>query len=190
MTSASSASARHHTGHRKDIQARIRNTGFCYYSSVNLPGMGTIPCSTDGIDVFLVVSCVRSSRAAISALLVCFSGRSFPLSMFECHVRFERIFDKISEHSRVAKSVDIAVPELAVTSLPGLLACRPWQAASGFVWRLRHSDCWEPSSTHQGTRTSPCFSATTLVNFRGFSQRKSYCLVIFYKNANEVLAPA
>ena len=98
MTSASSASARHHTGHRKDIQARIRNTGFCYYSSVNLPGMGTIPCSTDGIDVFLVVSCVRSSRAAISALLVCFSGRSFTLSMVECHVRFERIFNKISEH--------------------------------------------------------------------------------------------
>ena len=28
-------------------------------------------------------------------------------------------------------SVDIAVPELAVTSLPRLLACRPWQAASG-----------------------------------------------------------
>ena len=28
-------------------------------------------------------------------------------------------------------SVDIAVPELAVKSLPRLLACRPWQAASG-----------------------------------------------------------
>ena len=28
-------------------------------------------------------------------------------------------------------SVDVAVPELAVTSLPRLLACRPWQAASG-----------------------------------------------------------
>ena len=33
-----------------------------------------------------------------------------------------RIFDKISEHVKVAKSVDIAVPELAVTSLPGLYA--------------------------------------------------------------------
>ena len=28
-------------------------------------------------------------------------------------------------------SVDIDVPQLAVTSLPRLLACRPWQAASG-----------------------------------------------------------
>ena len=133
--------------------------------------MGTIPCFTDEIYVFLVVSCVRSSRAAISDFLGCFSGRSFTLSMFECHVRFERIF--------ASKILTWAV---AVTSLPGLLACRPWQAASGFVWKLRHSDCWEePSSTHQGTRTCPCFSATILVNFRGFSQRKSYCLVIFTK---------
>ena len=85
--------------------------------------------------------------------------------------------------------VDIAVPELAVTSLPGLLACRPWQAASGLVWKLRHSDCWEPSSTHQGTRTSPCFSATILVNFRGFSQ-KNPTAKLFLQNANEVLAPA
>ena len=54
--------------------------------------MGTIPCSTDRIDVFSVVSCVRSSRAAISDFLECFSGRSFTLSVFECHVRFERIF--------------------------------------------------------------------------------------------------
>ena len=53
--------------------------------------------------------------------------------MFEGHVRFERIFGKIFEHVKVAKLVDIAVPELAVTSLPGLLACRPWQAASGLV---------------------------------------------------------
>ena len=82
----------------------------------------------------------------------------------------------------MSKPVDIAVPEPAVTSLLGLLACRPWQAASGLVWKLRHSDCWEPSSTHQGTRTSPCFSATILVNFRGFSQRKAYYLVIFTKS--------
>ena len=79
-------------------------------------------------------------------------------------------------------SVDIAVPELGVTSLPGLLACRPWQAASGLVWKLHHSDYWEPSSTHQGTRTSPCFSATILVSFCGFSQqKKTYCLAICTK---------
>ena len=35
----------------------------------------------------------------------------------QCHVtHWIRIFDKISEHAKVAKSVDIAVPELAVTS--------------------------------------------------------------------------
>ena len=34
----------------------------------------------------------------------------------QCHVTHRiRIFDKISEHVKVAKSVDIAVPELAVT---------------------------------------------------------------------------
>ena len=34
----------------------------------------------------------------------------------QCHVTHRiRIFDKISEHFKVAKSVDIAVPELAVT---------------------------------------------------------------------------
>ena len=126
-------------------------------------------------------SCVRSSRAAISNFMGCFFGSYFILSMFECHVRFERIFGKISEHVKVATSVDIAVPELAVTSLPGLLACRPWQAASGLVQKLRHHDCWEPSSTHQGTRTSLCSSATILVNFRGFSQRKSYCLIFLQK---------
>ena len=90
----------------------------------------------------------------------------------------------------MSKPVDVAVPELAVTSLPGLLACRPWQAASGLVWKLCHSDCWEPSSTHQGTRTSPGFSATILVNLRGFSRKKNLLPSYFYKNVNEALAPA
>ena len=41
----------------------------------------------------------------------------------QCHVTHRiRIFDKITEHVKVAKSNDIAVPELAVTSLPGLYA--------------------------------------------------------------------
>ena len=35
-----------------------------------------------------------------------FSGRYFILSRFEGHVRFERIFGKISEHVKAAKSVD------------------------------------------------------------------------------------
>ena len=38
----------------------------------------------------------------------------------QCHVTHRiRIFDKISEHVKVAKSVDIAVPELAVTKARG-----------------------------------------------------------------------
>ena len=38
----------------------------------------------------------------------------------QCHVTHRiRTFDKTSEHVKVPKSVDIAVPELAVTSLPG-----------------------------------------------------------------------
>ena len=90
--------------------------------------------------------------------------------MFECHVRFERIF--------ASKILTWAV---AVTSLPGLLACRPWQAASGLVWKRHRSDCWEPSSTPQGTRTSPCFSATIFVKIRGFFQGKFYCLGICTK---------
>ena len=77
--------------------------------------MDTIPCSVYAGDVSLVVSGPRSSRAAISVFLGCFFGRYLILSMFECHIKFERIFDKISEYVKVAKSVDIAVPELAVT---------------------------------------------------------------------------
>ena len=70
-----------------------------------------------------------------------FSGRYFVLSMFECHVRFERIFDKISEHVKVAKSVDIAVPELAVTSLPGLYAWRPCHAERLALNTSPHHEC-------------------------------------------------
>ena len=120
--------------------------------------------------VFSVVSFARSSRAAISDFLIYFADRSFVLSMFECHVRFERIF-----------ASKILIWAVAVTSLPGLLACRPWQAASGLVWKLHRSDCWEPSSTLQGTKTNPCFSATILVKFRDFFQRKFYCLGVLQK---------
>ena len=129
--------------------------------------------------VFSVVSFARSSRAAISDFLICFADRAFVLSMFECHVRFERIF--------ASKILTWAV---AVTSLPGLLACRPWQAASGLVWKRHRSDCWEPSSTPRGTRTSPRFSETILVKVRDFFPKKILLPRYFYENANEVLAPA
>ena len=64
---------------------------------------------------------------------------------------------------------------------PGLssLASGVW-----IVWELHHSDCWEPSSTRRGTRTSPCFSATHLVDFAVFSREKkrTYCLAIRTKH--------
>ena len=48
----------------------------------------------------------------------------------QCHVTHRiRIFDKISEHDKVAKSVDIAVPELAVTNQNAkykILPCLPY----------------------------------------------------------------
>ena len=131
MTSAPSASARHHTGHRRDIQANIWNTGFRYYSSVDLPGMGTIPCFADEIYVFSVVSCVRSSRAAISDFLGCFSGRYFILSMFKCHVRFERIFDKISEHVELQNRWILLYQSLPLHHSPGFWLVVPGKRRLG-----------------------------------------------------------
>ena len=60
----------------------------------------------------------------------------------QCHVTHRiRIFDKISEHVKVAKSVDIAVPELAVTSLPGLYAWRPCHAERLALNTSPHHEC-------------------------------------------------
>ena len=82
--------------------------------------MGTIPCFSDDIDVFSVVSCVRSSRAAVSDSLGCFFGRYFILSMFECHVRFERIFDKISEHVELQNRLILLYQILPLHHSPGV----------------------------------------------------------------------
>ena len=50
----------------------------------------------------------------------------------QCHVTHRiRIFDKISEHVKVAKSVDNAVPELAVTRLRILLIFRNFSLVGG-----------------------------------------------------------
>ena len=56
------------------------------------------------------------SRSLLSKYLPISWKQRIEESHAQCHVthRF-RIFDKISEHVKVAKSVDIAVPELAVT---------------------------------------------------------------------------
>ena len=56
----------------------------------------------------------------------------------QCHVTHRiRIFDKISEHVKVTKSVDIAVPELAVT--------KPFDDVASLEMR------WFRSATVKGT---------------------------------------
>ena len=54
----------------------------------------------------------------------------------QCHVTHRiRIFDKISEHVKIAKSVDIAIPELAVTNDPHFpLGYMIFHSVSGFLF--------------------------------------------------------
>ena len=61
----------------------------------------------------------------------------------QCHVTHRiRIFDKISEHVKVAKSVDIAVPELAVTMKCNLTAlCLPSLRKNAFLARILQDPC-------------------------------------------------
>ena len=79
-------------------------------------------------------------------------------------------------------SVDIAVPELAVTSLPRLLACRPWQAASGSsgncitVTAGNH----HPHIGEQGRVL--VFRQQFRSVFAVFSGKKTYCLAICTKH--------
>ena len=54
----------------------------------------------------------------------------------QCHVTHRiRIFDKITEHVKVAKSVDIAVPELAVTvnRIRNFKKGRVFQSTAGII---------------------------------------------------------
>ena len=79
-------------------------------------------------------------------------------------------------------SVDIAVPELAVTSLPRLLACRPWQAASASsgnciaVTAGNH----HPHIGEQGRVL--VFRQQFRSVFAVFSRKKTYCLAICTKH--------
>ena len=93
--------------------------------------MGTIPCFADEIYVFSIVSCVRSSRAAISDFLGCFSGRYFILSMFQCHVRFERIFDKFSEHVELQNRWILLYQSLPLHHSPGFWLVVPGKRRLG-----------------------------------------------------------
>ena len=51
--------------------------------------------------------------------LGCFFGRYFILSMFECHVRFERIFGKISEHVELQNRWILLYQSLPLHHSPG-----------------------------------------------------------------------
>ena len=76
-------------------------------------------------------SCVHSSRAAISDFLGCFSGRYFILSMFECHVRFERIFGKISEHVELQNRWILLYQSLPLHHSPGFWLVVPGKRRLG-----------------------------------------------------------
>ena len=87
-------------------------------------------------------------------------------------------------------SVDVAVPELAVTSFPRLLACRPWQAASGSsgncitVTAGNH----RPHIGEQGRVL--VFRQQFWWALRFFLREKELTAQLFVQNMNEVLAPA
>ena len=87
-------------------------------------------------------------------------------------------------------SVDVAVPELAVTSLPRLLACRPWQAASGSsgncitVTAGNH----RPHIGEQGRVL--VFRQQFWWALRFFLREKELTTQLFVQNMNDVLAPA
>ena len=94
------------------------------------------------------------------ALLGLLAGRSLTSNMLSLPRQIRTKFCKLTSN--------FLTWAVAVTSLPGLLACRPWQGASGLVLELNHVDCWGPSSTHQETRTSPCSSVTIFGPFSRF----------------------
>ena len=64
----------------------------------------------------------------------------------QCHVTHRiRIFDKISEHVKVAKSVDIAIPELAVTFNKPVTVCQKYFK----VFYSQYKQAWNgPSRRH------------------------------------------
>ena len=87
-------------------------------------------------------------------------------------------------------SVDVVVPELAVTSLSRLLACRPWQAASG-----SSGNCITVTA---GNHRPHIGEQGRVLVFRQqfwwallfFLREKELTAQLFVQNMNEVLAPA
>ena len=139
------------------------NTGFGYQSSDFFPEMGTIPCQNVRISVrtvALALFVLRGRRFCTSGTACWQVGRSLTSNMLSLPRQIRTKFCKLTSN--------FLIWAVAVTSLPGLSACRPWQAASGLLLELNHVDCWGPSSTHQETRTSPCSSATIFGHFSRF----------------------
>ena len=71
----------------------------------------------------------------------------------QCHVTHRiKIFDKISEHVKVAKSVDIAVPELAVTLIatvgPSLARNGTTMAMDDIPWSLSTGETRDKDAIH------------------------------------------
>ena len=76
-------------------------------------------------------------RGVCSFSFLCFSGQVLrKKTMFECHVILGRIFQQISKISKIV--VDHRMP---LHPLPGLLACRPWQASQGSSLRAESRTC-------------------------------------------------
>ena len=63
--------------------------------------------------------------------LGCFSGKYFILSMFECHVRFERIFGKISEHVELQHRWILLYQSLPLHHSPGFWLVVPGKRRLG-----------------------------------------------------------
>ena len=63
--------------------------------------------------------------------LGCFSSRYFILSMFECHVRFERIFGKISEHVELQHRWILVYQSLPLHHSPGFWLVVPCKRRLG-----------------------------------------------------------
>ena len=74
-------------------------------------------------------------------------------------------------------SVDIAVPELAVTSLPRLLACRPWQAASGLS-----GNCITVTAGNLHPHIGEQGRVLVFRQQNFFFEKRTYCLAICTKH--------
>ena len=151
--------------------------------------MGTIPCFLDKKYVFSVVF-LRSLFAGGDFLIFwgASSGRYFILSMFECHVRFERIFGKLSKHVELQNRWILLYQSLPLHHSPGFWLVVPGKRRLG---SSRNCVTMTAGNHHPHIRRQ----GQVLV----FQQQFWSIFAVFlkenleenlYKDANEVLAPA